>query len=103
DEVGRPITEPGVEVATRKWRSAYLFGKLTWQPNSQNKLTLHGQSDPTDIQNAEENPYTLPSGESWVKQGGFLGSLTHVWTPSESTVLETQLYGADSYLVYGPM
>jgi hypothetical protein len=102
EEVGRPTTGE-FAVAPRKWRSAYLFGKLTWQPTDAHKLTLHGQTDPTDIQNAEQYAYTLASGESWVSQGGYLGSLSHLWTPSSASVLETQLYAQSSYLVYGPM
>ncbi|MBN1336973.1 MAG: TonB-dependent receptor [Deltaproteobacteria bacterium] len=76
----------------RKWRSAYLFGKLTFRPSPDHQLWLHAQADPTAIDNVEQSVYTLPSGETYWEQGGWLASLGHLWTASRSTVLETQAY-----------
>ncbi len=86
----------------RKWRSAYLFGKLTWKPHPNHQLWLHGQADPTAIENSEQNVYTLPSGELYWKQGGWLASLGHLWTATRSTVVETQAYFQATHLSYVP-
>jgi outer membrane receptor for ferrienterochelin and colicin len=102
EEVGRP-TDGEFAVAPRDWKSAYLFGKVTWQPSDAHRIALHGQMDPTDIQNGEQYAYTLSSGESWQKQGGSIVSLSHTFTPSDSTIVESTAYMAHSYLVYGPM
>ena len=102
DDVGRPVNEEGFEVDPYTFVNAYLFGKLTWQPVQAHRLTLHYQSDPTDIKNTEQNPYTLPSGETNQLQGGWIASLAHVWTPNDSTVLNTQLYAQNGYLYYMP-
>ena len=99
-EVGRP---DWATMQTRKWKSAYIFGKLTWKPHPNHQLWVHGQLDPTSIDNADGSVYTLPSGEILWKQGGWLGSVGHMWVPSRSTILETQAYVQQSYLNYASM
>jgi len=86
-----------------RWRSTYLFGKLTWQPNAANRLWLHVQGDPTSIDNTEQSPYTLPSGEVYWVQGGGLISVGHQLTPSDRVSLETQVDVQRSYLNYTPI
>ncbi len=98
EEVQRPLP-----MQTRKWKSAYIFGKLTWKPHPNHQIWVHGQLDPTAIDNADGSVYTLPSGEIYWRQGGWLGSLGHMWVPSRSTLLETQLYVQQSYLNYTSM
>lgn len=100
DEVGRPEDDP---LKPRIWRSVYVFGKLTWQPNQQHKIWLHAQADPTSIQNSEQSPYTLSSGETWFRQGGWLASLGHLWMPGANTKVETQIYASSSYIKVTPM
>lgn len=98
DTVNRPV-----EMQTEEWKSAYLFGKLTYRPNASHRLWIQGQSDPTDIRNADRSIYTLPSGESWWRQGGWLASLGHIWTPTKKSIIETQLYTQESYIVVMPI
>ena len=100
EEVGRPEDDP---IQPRIWRSVYVFGKLTWQPNEQNKLWLHAQADPTSIQNSEQDAYTLSSGEEWFRQGGWLASLGHMWMPTANTKVETQIYASTSYIKVTPI
>ena len=100
EEVGRP---EGVAMQTETWRSAYLFGKLTWRPGPDHKVWLQAQADPTNIENALGDVYTLPSGETRWRQGGWLSSLGHQWTPSDVLLVKTQLYAQNSYIIERPI
>ena len=108
DVVGRPSGDDPItpwademsEVAPRDWRSRYIFGKITAQPNPQHRVWVHAQADPTAIKNVEQSPYTLPSGESVQNQGGWLGSVGHIWMPNDNFNLETQLYAQQSWIEY---
>ncbi len=95
--IGRPADQP---LEPRDWKSAYWFGKLTWQPGAQNKLTLQAQGDPTWIKNVEQNGYVLPNGESNWRQGGFSITAGHILTPTARTVIQTQAYFQKSDLIY---
>ena len=99
-DVGRPANDP---MQPRMWRSAYLYGKLTWAPNDAHRVWLHAQTDPTNIQNSEGSVYTLTSAETWWRQGGWLVSAGHTWIPDNTLKLETQVYTSDSYIKYVPM
>jgi len=111
DEVGRPEgDDPRTpwedemsEVAPRDWRSGYLFGKLTFQPNSMHRVWVHGQMDPTKITNVEQSPYTLPSAETIQAQGGWIGSLGHIWMPTGKVNVETQLMLMNNRIDYYPV
>lgn len=94
---------PGFDLATRDWKSSYLFGKLTWKPGANHRVWLHAQGDPTNIDNATADPYTLPNAETWWRQGGWLASLGHQWTPSASTVIDSQISTNHTYIITGPM
>ncbi|MCB9761106.1 MAG: TonB-dependent receptor [Alphaproteobacteria bacterium] len=104
DDIGRPSGPDPItgqemsEVAPRDWKSYYLFGKLTFQPNQAHRLWVHGQMDPTVIINTEQDPYVLPSAEGIQEQGGWLGSVGHVWMPTDAINLESQLYYQSGYL-----
>ncbi|MCP4921472.1 MAG: TonB-dependent receptor [Proteobacteria bacterium] len=108
DEIGRPSGDDPLtpwddemsEVAPRLWRSGYLFGKVTMQPTATHKIWLHGQTDPTKITNTDQDAYTLPSAESIQRQGGWLASLGHIWTPSSKLNLETQATYQTSIIEY---
>jgi hypothetical protein len=76
----------------RDWGSMYLFGKLTAQPNPAHRIWVNASADPTWIRNAEQSVYTLPSGETIQRQGGWVGSIGHVLTPSEDVIVESQLH-----------
>ena len=89
-DIGRDLTRFPME--PMDWKSLYLFGKLTFQPTPEHRLWLHVQGDPTWINNATQDPYTLPSAESVQTEKGWLMSLGHQYTPSENLLLETQLY-----------
>lgn len=98
EDVNRP--EP---MLPEIWRSGYVFGKVTWQPSASQRLWVQAQADPTDIINASESVYTLPSAETWWRQGGWLASVGHMWQPSALGVLETQLYTSSSYIKVLPI
>lgn len=98
EEVQRPEA-----MQSEYWRSAYLFGKITARPNNAHRIWLQAQADPTNIENASRDIYTLPSNEIRWRQGGWLGSLGHQWTPAESVLVETQLYAQNSYLNFRPI
>ena len=94
DAVSLAIERPE-EPLPRIWRSGYWFGKLTWAPSSQHRLWVQAQGDPTYIENTEVfygAPYTLPNGETIQEQGGFLVSAGHIFTPSDKSILQSQLY-----------
>lgn len=94
----------GQEVQSEEWRSAYLFGKLTYKPAQNHRLWLHGQADPTNIDNASRAILTtLPSAEDWWQQGGWILSAGHNWTPDDRTVVETQLSSSNSFIRLRPM
>lgn len=99
-DVGRPADDP---MLPRKWRSVYLYGKLTWQPAQEHRLWVQAQADPTDIRNSEQSVYTLSSGEEWFRQGGWLASVGHRWMPSGNTKVETQVYTSTSYIKVTPI
>ncbi len=93
DSVGRD--EP---MAPRYWNSEYYFGKLTWSPSNSHRISAHFQADPTSIENSTQDIYTLPSGEEWWKQGGWLASLTHTWTPGARTIVQSEAFAQTSYI-----
>ena len=97
-DVGRP--EP---MQSEKWLGVQWFGKLTFRPHQDHKIWLHAQGDPTDIQNAEGDVYTLPSADTWFRQGGWLTSAGHLWTPTATTIVETQGYLSSSYIKVTPI
>lgn len=97
EEVGRPEDQP---MEARNWRSLYYFGKLTFQPTSKHKVWFQGQGDPTFIENVEQDPYTLPKGETIQSQGGYALQAGHLWTPSSKAILQSQAYWQKSQIYY---
>lgn len=95
--VGRPEEFP---MAPRNWRSLYYFGKLTWSPSDSQRLWVQVQGDPTYIENTEQDPYTLPEGETIQEQGGFVVQGSHIWTQGDKGVLQSQLYFQKSRIDY---
>ena len=102
-----PFIPDGVDrpqpMQVEDWRSLYLFGKITIRPNGQHRIWVQGQADPTNIENASRDIYTLPSNEIRWRQGGWLGSIGHQWTPSDTVLVKTQLYAQNSYLNFRPI
>lgn len=90
DEIDRDLDR--FPLVPRDWRSMYVFGKITAQPTPAHRLWVHAQADPTWIDNIEQSPYVLPSAETVQNQGGWLGSIGHQFTPSDDSLLETQLF-----------
>lgn len=76
----------------RDWRSMYGFLKLTAQPTDEHRFSLQVTADPTWIDNVEQSPYTLPQAETVQNQGGYILTAEHLWTPSDTVMLETQAY-----------
>ncbi len=104
EDVNRPTDENGevIEMAPRLWKSAYLFGKLTWKPTPNHQIWFHMQSDPTWIRNVDQSVYEMPEGETYWEQGGWLASLGHQWTPGKDTVVNTQAYYQSSHIKFIP-
>ena len=98
DDVNRPE-----DMQSEHWTNTYLFGKVTWKPHADHRFWLHAQADPTNIDNADRNIYTLPSAEIWWRQGGWLASAGHQWTPDARTIVDTQVFAEASYLKILPM
>jgi hypothetical protein len=82
----------------RDWRSMFLYGKVTWQPSPAHRIWVHAQADPTWIDNTEQDPYTLPSGEWLQNQGGWLASAGHHFTPNPNLLVTTQAYLQYNYI-----
>ncbi len=80
------------------WRSLYLFGKITIQPTPRHRFWFDLQTDPTWIENTEQNAYTLPSAEMVQNQGGWVATVGHQFTPSDNVIVESQLYMQRSYI-----
>lgn len=98
DEVGRDEA-----MAPRYWNSEYYYGKLTWSPHADHRVWGLFSADPTSIENSTQDVYTLSSGEEWWKQGGWMASVGHQWTPSASAILETEAFTQRSYIVTRPI
>ncbi len=98
EEIGRD--EP---MAPRYWNSQYYFAKLTWSPSVAHRISAHFQADPTSIENSTQDIYTLPSGEEWWKQGGWMASLSHTWTPGSNTIVQTEAFTQRSQIVTVPI
>jgi outer membrane receptor for ferrienterochelin and colicin len=91
------------DIPTQKWTSVYWFGKLTYSPNPNHRIIAHAQGDPTNIDNSTASIYTLSNDEVWWRQGGWLSSVQHVWTPAASVIVDTQLSYSTSYINTQPM
>ncbi len=94
DSVSLALERPEAPLP-REWRSGYWFGKLTYAPSSQHRISLQAQGDPTWIENTEVfygSPYTLPAGETIQEQGGYLITLSHIFTPDSTTILQSQAF-----------
>ena len=99
DETGRTGQfDEDYAMPARDWRSLYLTAKISAQLSPAHHVWLHGQTDPTWIDNYLQDPYTLPSAERTQDQGGGIASIGHKWTPNPNMLLETQLYYQQNYL-----
>lgn len=94
--VGRDLER--FPVPPRDYRSGYLFGKVTAQPLPQHRVWVHAQGDPTVIENINQSAYALPSSELVQKQGGWLASLGHTYTPNDDLLVETQIFYSKSII-----
>jgi hypothetical protein len=100
-EVGRDLDR--FPMQPYDYRSVYLFGKITAQPLPQHRLWFHAQGDPTMIYNVNQDPYGLPSTELIQKQGGWLASLGHTFTPNDDLLVETQIFYEKSIIDVYPV
>ncbi len=98
EDVQRP--EP---MQSEKWVSQYLFGKLTYSPNADHRIWIQAQADPTNIDNAARDIYTLENADMWWQQGGWLASMGHQWTPNPDTIVKTQAATSNNYIRVLPM
>ncbi len=86
-----------------KWRSHYIFGKLTWQISYTNKLAISFNTTPTKYMNATQSIYVLPEAETDWYQGGWFINADWDWTPTAFTLFEAQAYYQKSYIRVVPM
>lgn len=101
DEIERDLEE--YPVPPRDYRSLYLYGKITAQLNTANRLWFHVQADPTRITNVFQDPYVLPSAEAVQDQGGWLASIGHQLTPNDHMLVQSQVYYQTSYINFYPV
>jgi len=102
-----PLTGDDMEdIPTYDVRSIYLFGKLTYQPNMSNRVWGQIMMDRKRIDNIDaweaDAAHMLPSAANTYRDGGFLGSLGHLWMPSDKMNLESQLYLASYFIDVTP-
>ena len=86
----------------RKWRSHYLFAKLTWQISYVNKLMVSVAGNPTQIKDGRQDAYSLPDAEYDWNQGGWFGNASWDWTPSAYTLVKVQAYYQNSFIKITP-
>ncbi len=99
-DTGRDLSR--FPVHPRKWRSHYLFGKLTWQISYTNKLAVSVATNPTKIENSEQSIWALPDAEADWYQGGWFVNAIWDWTPSAFTLFNAQAYFQKSYIRITP-
>jgi hypothetical protein len=99
-DTGRDLSR--YPVLPRKWRSHYLFGKLTWQISYVNKLAVSFATNPTSISNSEQSIWRLPEAETDWYQGGWFANAIWDWTPSAFTLFNLQAYFQKSYIRVSP-
>jgi outer membrane receptor protein involved in Fe transport len=96
------IYPDGYNVPTRDWKSAYLFGKLTWSIKPDHRVWIQAQGDPTNIDNSDATPFTLPNAESWWQQGGWLASAGYQGTPTDTTIIDAQISTSRTFIKVRP-
>ncbi|MSP71399.1 MAG: TonB-dependent receptor [Myxococcales bacterium] len=68
----------GVQHEARVFQSLYWLTKLTFAPDTRNKIELLLQGDPTTVDNAGQDPSAGNETETHQDQGGVLASLNYV-------------------------
>jgi hypothetical protein len=77
----------------------YLLGKLTVQPVAAHRFTVLTQTDPTTIDNLnQDSRFYKPEAQSRQAQGGWLGSFQWDWFISDRAFLETKTILQKSFL-----
>jgi hypothetical protein len=61
---------PNDSPTTRKFKSDYYLGKLTWQASPAWRLTAKLSGDPTNIDNVDSSYLIMPEATTFQKQGG---------------------------------
>lgn len=72
--------------------SHYFFTKLTFQPASKHRFAVSFNTDPTTVDNIEQNPYNTPDAEARQIQGNYATSVKWNWFVSPNANVETTVY-----------
>lgn len=75
----------------RDYEGHYVYGKITWQPNSAHKFTVLAQTNPTSVDNLNSaDRFVEASAQARQAQGGYFGSLQWQWFPTATASLDSK-------------
>lgn len=95
----RQLYRVGGNLLPQDYDAHYLLGKLTVQPLAAHRFTVLAQTDPTTIDNLnQDSRFYTPDAQDRQAQGGWLGSLQWDWFISDRAFLETKTIVQKSFL-----
>jgi hypothetical protein len=84
------IANVGIDLP-RDYEGHYALGKLTWQPNASHRFQILAQTNPTTIDNIDQDDrFVKPEAQGRQAQGGYVVSGRWNWFISPDAFLETQ-------------
>ncbi|MCB9696691.1 MAG: TonB-dependent receptor [Alphaproteobacteria bacterium] len=92
------IANVGIPQA-RDYEGHYILAKLTMQPTPEHRLAFFVQSDPTTVDNVDQNdPYTKAEAQTRQAQGGFVANARWQWFLSPEVNLDSQVLMQKSFI-----
>ena len=86
----------------RDFDAHYILAKLTAQPTSKHRVTLQFSTDPTTVDNIDQdNTRERPEAQGRQAQGGYIASAKWNWFINKDTNLETTASYQKSYIEVG--
>ncbi len=86
----------------RDFDAHYILAKLTAQPTSKHRVTLQFSTDPTTVDNVDQdNTRERPEAQARQAQGGYIASAKWNWFINKDTNLETTASYQKSYIEVG--
>ncbi len=86
----------------RDFDGNYVLAKITAQPTSKHRISLELSSDPTEVDNIDQNnSRERPEAQGRQAQGGYIASLKWNWFINKDTNLETTASYQKSYIEVG--
>ena len=98
----RPVNQIGANILITS-RGNYSFGKLTWQANSFNKLSLQVIGDPLEFDGLGLRLGVSPDSDFRFEQGGLTPQLKWTSTISPQLLLESNITHFDSGITVTPI